>query len=139
MVLNNSTNCVYEEQKTFVPTVSGTVTAGVGTYTNQTGYWSRIGNLVFITLNIIWTAHTGSGDILISNLPFPCNAATGFDPEFIVNIENITLPATTVSIYGHMQQSPTTIIIQTIRSNGTNVPVGLTATGILHATGWYLK
>lgn len=55
---------------TFTPVLEGTTSAGVGTYTTQLGAFTRIGNRVFFTINLAWTAHTGTGDMLVSGLPY---------------------------------------------------------------------
>lgn len=56
---------------TFTPTAVGSLTAGVGNYTKQIGRWTRIGNRVFVQVNITWTSHSGSGNLTITGLPFP--------------------------------------------------------------------
>ena len=75
---------------TFTPVVAGATTGGTGTYSNQYGKYTRIGNLVHFTLSVTWTAHTGSGPILVQGLPFtstsdaiqPSSPATaGVDPS----------------------------------------------------------
>ncbi|MCQ3882469.1 right-handed parallel beta-helix repeat-containing protein [Klebsiella variicola] len=75
---------------TFTPGVAGATTGGTGTYSNQYGKYTRIGNLVHFTLSVTWTAHTGSGPILVQGLPFtstsdaiqPSSPATaGVDPS----------------------------------------------------------
>jgi hypothetical protein len=55
---------------TIVPTLVGTTAAGVGTYTSQTGKWIRFGNLVYCNLAVSWTAHTGTGNMEITGLPY---------------------------------------------------------------------
>jgi hypothetical protein len=54
---------------TFTPALSGTSTAGIGTYTTQTGTYTRIGNVVTFSVHLVWTAHTGTGGIVITNFP----------------------------------------------------------------------
>lgn len=75
---------------TFTPGVAGATIGGTGTYSNQYGKYTRIGNLVHFTLSVTWTAHTGAGPILIQGLPFmstsdaiqPSSPATaGVDPS----------------------------------------------------------
>lgn len=62
---------------TFTPTVFGTTTAGVGTYSLQQGNYVRIGaNAVLFTLHVTTTAHTGTGNISIGGLPFTSGANT---------------------------------------------------------------
>lgn len=60
----------YYKEGTFTPVLYGLTTAGEGTYTVQTGKYTRIGNTVNITIHLTWTEHTGTGDMRISGLPF---------------------------------------------------------------------
>lgn len=58
------------EEGLFTPTLIGTSTAGTGTYSTQTGYYTKVGDLVAFSLALTWTAHTGTGDMQIQGLPF---------------------------------------------------------------------
>ncbi|GEM_PF-3564044 len=58
------------ESGTWTPTVGGYTTAGVGTYAEQIGRYTKIGNLVYIRAKIVWTQHTGTGSLIFSGLPF---------------------------------------------------------------------
>src|SRR5947207_5568197 len=64
-----ATSTIYYAKGTYLPTYLGTTTPGVTTYTTQEGYYTRIGNLVFVNGLVVWTAATGTGSGLIS-LPF---------------------------------------------------------------------
>jgi hypothetical protein len=64
------------EEGTFTPVISGDSGAGTGTYTSQTGYYTKIGRQVTVEIVLSWTAHTGVGDILVAGLPFTCNTAS---------------------------------------------------------------
>ncbi|MGA4923504.1 hypothetical protein, partial [Bacillus subtilis] len=55
---------------TFTPTIVGATAAGTGTYTTQSGTYSKIANIVFLRAYISWTAHTGTGNMRIGGLPF---------------------------------------------------------------------
>lgn len=57
------------EEGTFTPTVVGGSTAGTTTYTNQFGRYVKIGNLVYVQINIQVTAMTGTGALRFG-LPF---------------------------------------------------------------------
>jgi hypothetical protein len=57
------------ESGTFTPVVRGRSTAGTGTYTRQSGYYTKVGRTVTIHMDIGWSAHTGSGGMEIT-LPF---------------------------------------------------------------------
>lgn len=59
---------------TFIPTVVGSTTAGVGTYLTQQGNYTRIGDRLFFNLRLRWSATTGTGNLRVGGLPFPSNA-----------------------------------------------------------------
>lgn len=54
---------------TYAPTYLGGTTPGVTTHTVQQGAWTRLGNLMFVTGTVQWSAATGTGNAQIS-LPF---------------------------------------------------------------------
>jgi hypothetical protein len=75
------------EEGTFTPTIVGSTSAGTGTYTTNTGKYTKIGNVVTFQVYINWTAHTGTGNMRIGNLPFTNgNAFWAGSFGFIANI-----------------------------------------------------
>jgi hypothetical protein len=58
------------EEGTWTPAITGSTTAGVVQYYDQNGTYTKIGRVVFITVNLIWLNGTGTGDLRISGLPF---------------------------------------------------------------------
>ena len=58
------------EEGTFTPTIIGATTAGAGTYSNQIGHYTKIGNKVHVQIYLNWSAHTGTGNMQIGILPF---------------------------------------------------------------------
>jgi hypothetical protein len=60
----------------WTPRLFGGTSAGTTTYTTRSGIWTRHGRLVSCTAVIIWTAATGTGQLLIDGLPFTANATT---------------------------------------------------------------
>lgn len=130
----------YNDGVTWTPTVSGSTSAGTGTYTTQFGVYSQVGNLIFATAKIIWTAHTGTGNLLITDLPFNVRNLTDYDPEAIVNTINITLPGGTArTSIGSMQAATNIVNVQVTQNNGANSPVALSASGQVHLSIVYLK
>jgi len=79
------------EEGTFTPVISGTSSAGTGTYSVQNGAYVRIGKMVQYQIYIVLTAHTGTGDIAIGGLPFA--AGTGHYPPAAVYVNNLALTA----------------------------------------------
>ena len=58
------------EEGTWTPTILGSSTAGAGTYSAQGGLYTKTGNTVVVQFVVSWTAHTGTGNLLIGGLPF---------------------------------------------------------------------
>jgi len=66
------------EEGTFTPVVSGSTVTGSGTYSTQNGYYTKVGDVVYVSIDIGWTAHTGSGNMLLDGLPFNANASHSY-------------------------------------------------------------
>ena len=66
------------EEGTWAPEVIGATTAGVGTYTDRLGWYTKIGNVVHFNIYIVWSTHTGTGFIRISLPPFTSISGTFF-------------------------------------------------------------
>ena len=95
------------EEGTWTPVMSGSTTAGTGTYNGQAGSYVKIGSVVYYTLDLSWTNHTGTGNMNLSGLPFTSDgtiycaaslrAASGLAlsashyPQAFVNINATTL------------------------------------------------
>ncbi len=69
----------------YTPVVSGATTAGAGTYTTQTASYTIENGRLKVDINVAWSAHTGTGQILIS-LPF---AAANKMQLLTVSAENL--------------------------------------------------
>lgn len=78
---------------TFTPAIVGSGTAGVGTYSTQSGRFTIIGNRVFYDINLVWSAHTGAGPSMnVSGLPIKCNASANY-PASATVFSNIVVGA----------------------------------------------
>jgi hypothetical protein len=126
------------EEGTFVPTVTGTTTAGVGTYSNQTGYYTKVGRLVTVTVYMNWTAHTGTGNMRFSNLPFAAaNVATNYNGISIAFLNNIALTAGNV-LYGNVEFGSSFITaVQYPTGGGAYSLVPIDTTGEIAFTATY--
>lgn len=86
------------EEGTFTPTIVGGTIAGVGTYVVQSGNYTKVGNLVTFRLYVATSAHTGTGAMLISGLPFTSNGTGGqLYSVSITNLGGLTLTALNVA------------------------------------------
>lgn len=83
-----STDQLYRgETGSFTPTIEGSSTPGVGTYSRQEGYYMCYGSLVIISYEIVWSAHTGTGNLELASLPFTVDTYTSYCPVVIENID----------------------------------------------------
>ena len=92
------------EEGTFTPTIVGTTVGGTGTYSSQVGNYTKIGNLVNVALQIVWTAHTGTGNMRVAGLPF--TSATGIKQVGSCTVNNMTSPLYTLVLV-ELEQSNT--------------------------------
>jgi hypothetical protein len=82
------------EEGTWTPVVIGTTTNGVGVYTNQVGFYTKVGNLVTVQAYITWTAHTATGNMRLSGLPFANSSTAGsFSAVTFGYVNNLSLTA----------------------------------------------
>lgn len=95
-----STNYPFGKITSFTPTAVGLGVAGVGTYIVQTGTCARIGDIVYVTINIAWSAHTGSGGISIAGLPFSSASTTEWPLTVIPENLTYTGPSLSARING---------------------------------------
>ncbi|MDZ0793430.1 right-handed parallel beta-helix repeat-containing protein [Klebsiella quasipneumoniae] len=121
---------------TFSPTVAGGTTGGTGTYTNQYGKYTKIGNIVHFTLSVAWSAHTGVGPILINNLPFAASA----DNNQTINAAISSVSAGTTSARLFMRNINGSTVAQMIFFDGaaaTSYPQVNSTGGSVQVSGFY--
>lgn len=120
------------EVGTFTPIVFGAAVAGVTTYTNQLGKYTRIGNRVFFMIYVSWTAASGTGDLRIGGFPFT-NA--GSSPEqFSIIPENLTFSGQLVAGMGSGTNYATPMTV----ASGVNwAPVSMDAAAGIRLSGSY--
>ncbi len=133
-----SYNISYKDNVVWTPVITGVGAAGVGTYSVQAGFYTRIGNMVFLTATITWSAHTGTGDMTITGLPFACRNSSNYKPQGVLNTISITLPATTVEVVGMLAANVSVITLQSIQDAGVNSAIQMSNAGTLHLSLNYL-
>jgi len=122
------------EEGTFTPTIIGTGTAGTATYAPQTGVYTRTGRAVSFAITIIWSGHTGTGNMRVSALPFAGNAAYNFAVA-LGYVDNVALTAGNI-LTAYL--TDTAIILQqTPTGGGANANVPIDAAGGLMISGTY--
>jgi hypothetical protein len=86
------------EEGTWTPVVIGTTSSGTGTYSVQTGSYTKVGRLVTVVCGLAWSAHTGTGNIQITGLPFVNSGDISVGAVFASNMNFGTL-ATQLTAY----------------------------------------
>lgn len=81
--------------------IAGTTSAGTATYSKSARY-VKVGAIVTVYGYVNWTSHTGTGDMMITGLPFSTNNQTNaFIAASIGYLENVALTAGNVAtLYG---------------------------------------
>lgn len=128
---------------TWTPALQGQTTPGTYTYTTQYGVWRRVGDLVFVLgrfqINAVLSA--GTGNALITGLPFPALATGG--PGFGLNVAFIGVVNWSGAHVPHPRvlQNSTQIRLEEPVDNGppTILPVtAFAATSIIDVSGVYI-
>lgn len=105
-------------EASYTPIISGATLAGAGTYTQQLGYYSRVGNKVTAIIYLTTTAHTGTGQIKIS-LPFTPRA-TYYGGICICNVGTSPTVAASI-IQGYV--GPSDSVLLSCYPPATGIPV----------------
>ncbi len=102
--MNTYTTCTAPSQiypqnitGTWTPTISGLTTAGTQTYTTQIGNYNRTSNLVTIQFVVVWSASSGTGNIVLAGLPYNTNAAS--NGTFTVWDQTLTIAAASAGLF----------------------------------------
>jgi hypothetical protein len=99
----NSTLNDYETG-TWTPSLLGTGGSGTTTYTGQNGYYTKIGNMVFATLALTWSARSGGSGVWgITGFPFSTinfnNGSNPTSPGVCSNFSGFTFTAGTMMTF----------------------------------------
>jgi phage-related tail fiber protein len=128
---NGNTLDDYEEG-TFTPIIEGTTTAGTGTYSVQDGRYLKIGKRVSFFVSLNWSAHTGTGNIRVSGLPF--TSANIRQPPLYVSCSNLTFSD---QIAANMNNNVATFDLVQISSNTGVAGVAMDTAAIIEVAGFY--
>ena len=122
---------------TWTPVVQGTATAGTGTYTIQTGKYTKIGNVVIFQCYVAWSAHTGTGSIRVFGLPYTSlSGSTNYGSAFGES-DSIAM---TAGYYMTFELPPANTCINVMQcptGGGTALSVPVDGSGYLVISGHY--
>lgn len=132
-VVNGAANFSNTPSGTFTPTIVGSTTPGVGTYTTQFGDYRIVGKVVFFNLALSWNAHTGTGDMSIAGLPFANYNRAVIVMPFISGISMTAGNVLQIFVNG----GASTIGIRQVAQGLTSANVPMDTSGTLNVTGFY--
>lgn len=97
------------ETGTFTPTLIGNSSPGTATYSQRKGRFVRVGDLVHCEIYLDWSGGTGSGNGIITGLPFTSNS---YSPAVFPVIVNGITPSSGRYPIGYISTSSTEIYLQ---------------------------
>ncbi len=124
------------EEGTWTPTLIGSTTAGTGTYTIREGKYVIIGKMIYVSIRLGWSAHTGAGGMRISGLPNTAN--NNYANLGVVYRDGMTISSGhTVNVGVVPNQTYANILeIATSTDNASLVALDTAVTDI-SISGWY--
>lgn len=126
----DSTNILdWYQEGSFSPTVIGGSVAGVATMGYSYGQFVRIGKLVFASFQAQWSNHTGSGHILIGDLPFLNPFATGGSKVMHTQVDVVGISTAFNALYLNAHAINYVSVKQSNINNGSNATLSLGYTG----------
>ncbi len=117
---------------TFTPVLVGVTSAGVGTYATQTGAYTKIGRMVHVRGTLIWTAHTGAGQMRITGLPF--TSATGVNQPLPFYLNAVTFTGIPALLVGN---NSTQASLWSQATNANVAAIAMDGTGTIEFSGCY--
>ena len=112
------------EEGTWTPEAVGRTSAGTGTYTRQSGWYTKVGRQVFAVFDIGWSSHTGTGGMEIT-LPFAV-AASGYQGGAYVTFNGgATVAVDYYQLYGWMDSGGSRVRMWATNYSGTSSSKGM--------------
>lgn len=120
------------EEGSFTPTIEGTTSSGVGTYSTQSGRYIKIGRLIQVEILLNWSAHTGTGSLRIAGLPFTSLS------NAVASIFNANVALTANNIMVGFTNGLTMAINQIPVGGGVNTSVAMDTAGLIYVNVTYM-
>ncbi len=116
--------------------VAGTSAAGVGDYTTRVGRYIRLGDTIFVRIELAWSTHTGTGNLEIVGLPFAADGAAS--TALAVYLNDLAISSGYV-VQGVIARNAEEVTISQYQGpSGAAVPVPMDGTVTsLVISGWY--
>jgi hypothetical protein len=116
------------------PVIVGTSTDGTGTYTHQSGFVYRQNQLVDCFFDVLWTAHTGTGN---AALQLPYKVAKASQLPFVGVVQSSTLAFSGYLVLAAQPDDDIAILMQ-CTSGGATTAIAIAAAGRLQGSIRYV-
>ena len=122
------------EEGTWTPLIIGSSSAGSGTYSTQSGTYTKVGRTVTFQFAMTWSNHTGSGTLEIGGFPF--NAAS--QTYYVVQTEQITLGSGNTCYTSRIAASSNKgFLIKFPTGGGDRSSISMDTSGAINGAGTY--
>lgn len=122
---------------TNVVAVAGTIDVGAGTYTYRVGRYAKVGEIVFFWIGLAWTAHTGTGNMIVTGLPYTSRTLTNIFYTQQAWFSNITMAVLSTQLGAYIGSNSTTIVFADLTPSAASSTTVLDAAGTLLISGSY--
>ena len=123
---------------TYVPTLTGSATAGTTTYTTQAGFYTIVGNIIYVEGFITISAATGTGNAVIS-LPFTVKNLTNYGPIGHCDLASVGWTWSGAGTQLHLRPQPgaSNALIDSVKSGAAANQAIINATASFSFACWY--
>ena len=98
------------------------IDSGVYSFTKNTGYYRKVGNLVYVQLYMVINTRTSGSRINVTGLPFTSKNISSYDGHYPISCTRFTgLNANVIAVYPMVNPGGTTIKCDTMTSSGTTM------------------
>lgn len=126
------------ECSAFTPVIEGQSAAGTGTYTVQVGRYRVVGDLVHISITLVWTAHDGTGNLIITGLPVTAaNVNASHAWPLSVLYSSLLVAAGKELAAAVINNSATIRLYNQDPSGGGAAQIAIDTAGTLNLSGWF--
>ncbi len=128
------------EEGTWTPTLGRNGGANTVTYTVQSGKYTKIGNVVYVSFSVHWSANSGgSGNFHVAGLPFTVSSGdASYTQMFMNDFNGITFPASTTYAGGEASIGLTRIGLVASGSAVASTAIPTVGnSGYIYMTGFY--
>ena len=103
-------------------TWTGTVSSGVFSYTHNTGYYRKVGNLVYIQIYIVISGYTSGSRVSLGGLPFTSKNISSYDGHYPISCTRFNnVHESVLAVYPMINAGGTSLKCDTMNSAGNSV------------------